>query len=303
MYKKDILREYINNSELRNFSKKIKVRLSKELALKYDNGSYNNYLKNLQKYLDIIDTLDIQYPGNAQPVLYVYIVPDNSYSQLLKIPKIFDKGTGGGKPVSCYDLDGFNLAYGLSQNKLENKPEEETIVSKIENEIHELSHIVHGQFFIKNQTICEGFAETLPLYALSFEEIFDEHRNTIIQLTESKILSAQELLNSEKNGTYGVEDVLPNKSCSFRISYISSYLFVRGCIETIADKYNFTKKQAIQRFLEIVKQSSCTNEWLIYDIANAIDFSPDELLNGKQLQMKVLNSLSTQIQKSPLSKQ
>lgn len=73
MYQKDILREYISESESRVFSKKIKVRLSKELAEKYDNGSYNNYFLNLQKYLDMIDTLDIQYPGNAHPVLYIYI--------------------------------------------------------------------------------------------------------------------------------------------------------------------------------------------------------------------------------------
>lgn len=302
MYQKDVLREYISKSELRVFSEKIKVRLSKELAEKYDNGSYNNYLSNMQKCLDMIDTLNIQYPGNAHPVLYVYIVPDNSYSELLRIPKIFDKGAGGGKPVPCYDLDGFNLAYGLSQNILENRPEEETKISRIENEIHELSHIVHSQFFSTHQTICEGFAETLPLYALDFEEIFDEHRNTIIELDESQIISAQELLNSEKKGIYGAGEVLPNRSCSFRFSYISSYLLVRGCVETIAEKNNFSKAQAIQKFLEIVKQSNCSNEWLIYDIANSIGIPQDELLNGKHLQMKVLTSLSTQVQKSKFSK-
>lgn len=302
MYQKDILREYISKSELRVFSEKIKVRLSKELAEKYDNGSYSNYLSNMQKYLDMIDTLNIQYPGNAHPVLYVYIVPDDKYSELLKVPKIFDKGPGGGKPVRCYDLDGFNSAYGLSQNMLENKPEEETRVSKIENEIHELSHIVHSQFFSKHQTICEGFAETLPLYALGFEEIFDEHRNAITELDESQILSAQELLNSEKKGIYGAEAVLPNRSCSFRLSYISSYLLVRGCVETIAEKNVYSKAQAIQCFLEIVKQSNCTNEWLIYDIANAIGVPQDELLNGKQLQMRTLSSFQHRF-KTPFSKQ
>lgn len=77
-----------------------------------------------------------------------------------------------------------------------------------------------------------------------------------------------------------------------RTSYISSYLLVRGILETIAKKYNFTKAQAIQHFLEIVKQSNCMNEWLIYDIANAISILPDDLLNGKELQIKVLSSLS-----------
>ena len=36
MYERDELREYIKNSELRIFNKKIKIRLSSELAKKYD---------------------------------------------------------------------------------------------------------------------------------------------------------------------------------------------------------------------------------------------------------------------------
>lgn len=51
MYKKNILKEYISKSELRVFNDKIKVRLSKELAKKYDDGSYTNYLNNMQKCL------------------------------------------------------------------------------------------------------------------------------------------------------------------------------------------------------------------------------------------------------------
>lgn len=135
---------------------------------------------------------------------------------------------------------------------------------------------------------------------MGFEKIFDEHRNVIIELDESQILSAQELLNSEKEGTYGAESILPNRSCSFRFSYVSSYLLVRGCVETISEKNGFSEAQSIQYFLEIVKQSNCVNEWLIYDIANAIGLPQEELLNGKQL--RVLSSLSMQIKKSPLSK-
>ena len=234
MYQKDMLREYILNSEIRLFSKEIKVRLSKDLAIKYDNGAYQNALLNIQNNLELLNSLNIHYPASANPILYVYIVPDNQYAQLLKIPTHFDKGMGGGKPVRCYDLDGFNNAYGLSQNLLENKPLEMGI-SRRENEIHELSHIIHSKFFSKNNTICEGFAEALPLYTLGLEEIFDDHRNTLLSLDERQILSAQELLNSEKDGSYGVVEALPNRSCSFRYSYISSYLLVRGCLETLVE--------------------------------------------------------------------
>ena len=116
---------------------------------------------------------------------------------------------------------------------VENKLEKGKNISRIENKIHELSHIIHSQFFMTNQIICEGFAEALPLFALGLEENFTEHREAIKKLSEDQILSAQELLNSEGNRSFGAEILIPNRSCSFRIPYISSYLFVRGCIESI----------------------------------------------------------------------
>lgn len=290
MYEKNKLKEYIKNSELRVFNKDIKVRLSKELAIKYDKGYYNEYLNNISKYIKMIKKLNIKYPGNAKPVLYVYIVPDNNYRELLGIPEKYDNGKGGGKPVMCYDLDGFSSAYGLSQNILENK-NKETDISKVENEIHELSHIVHSQFFNKNLIISEGFAEALPLYGLNMEKDFTEHKNALLNLEEEQILSVQEILKLEKDGTFGIETILQNKTCSFRISYISSYLFVRGCMEIIAKKFDLKKEDAVQRFLEIVRESEYINEWLIFDIADALDLSREELLNGKQIELEVLKSL------------
>lgn len=290
MYEKNKLKEYIKNSELRVFNKDIKVRLSKELAIKYDKGYYNEYLNNISKYLKMIKKLNIKYPGNAKPVLYVYIVPDNNYRELLGIPEKYDNGKGGGKPVMCYDLDGFSSAYGLSQNILENK-NKETDISKVENEIHELSHIVHSQFFNKNLIISEGFAEALPLYGLNMEKDFTEHKNALLNLEEEQILSVQEILKLEKDDTFGIETILQNKTCSLRISYISSYLFVRGCMEIIAKKFDLKKEDAVQRFLEIVRESECINEWLIFDIADALDLSREELLNGKQIELEVLKSL------------
>ncbi len=297
MYEKNKMREYIKNSELRVFSSAIKVRLSKELAIKYDNGSYNEYLNNMSKCLEMINTLGIKYPANAHPILYVYIVPDENYGELLNIPKKFDNGKGGGKPVMCYDLDGFSWAYGLSQNMLENKELKEIGISKIENEIHELSHIVHSQFFSKDLIISEGFAEALPLYALNLEEVFTEHKNILLNLSEEQILSAEEILVSENDNTYGIEKISSYKSCSFRLSYISSYLFVRGCMETIAKKFNLSRAQAVQVFLEIVRKSECNNEWLIYDIADSLNLSREELLYGKQMQLDVIKHLTTETEK------
>ena len=275
MYQEDKLVKYIEESELRVFSKSIKIRLSKELAIKYDKGCFTNELNNIQKCFDKLKTLNIKYPGNANPIFYVYIVPMKNYAELLRIPKIFDNGKGGGKPVRCIDLDGFNDAYGISENLLEDR---DSNISMMVNQIHELTHIINSQFCQKNQSIHEGFAEAIPLYVLDMEDKFKDHKESLIKLKEKDIYSMQELLNSEKNHTYGEKALLPNKSCSFRLSYISSYLFVRGCISKIQKNRNCSKIDAVQKFLEILKCSNCTNEWLIYDIANAINLDKDKLL-------------------------
>ena len=289
MYQVDYLRDYIKHSELRVFKGKIKIRLAKELAIKYDNGDYNDRLNNICEYLDMINTLNITYPSNANPILYVYIVPDDRYAELLKMPKTFDRGTGGGRPVICYDLDGFIMAYGTSQNLLDKRPPF-TDMERIENYIHELSHLVMNQFASKNSMISEGFAEALPLYGLGLEEKYDKHRDIVVNLKEEDILSPKELIEQEDEKTFGTTTIT-NGSCLFRNSYMSSYLFVRGVLEEIALKYSLTKGKSINYFLNFIKNTGCTKEFLVYDIAYELDYSPEELLNTKILQLKAIDSI------------
>ena len=290
MYQKSLLREYIKNSELRIYNEKIRIRLSKELAIKYDQGIYDNYLKKMEKCFDLINTLKIKYPANSNPNFYIYIVPDNNYAKMLSIPETFNNGKGGGKPVGSMDLDGFNYAYGVSQNLCENNNENINIMN-FENNVHELAHLVHGQFFTESSLLGEGFAEALSLYTLGLEEEFDEHRIALENLKEDQIFTAEELIAQERENTFGKDELIPNQSCSFRLSYISSYLFVRGIIEKIEEKHNITKQKATQYFLEMIRQSNFTNEWLIFDIADSLDMDREELLTGKSLQIKILEEL------------
>ena len=298
MYKKDALREYIMNSELRILSNNIRVRLSKELAKKYDKGYYDIELQKIQKYFNLVNDLNLKFPGNATPIFYIYIVPDDNYVDLLKFQNIYNVSKGGGKTVKSYDLDGFNSAYGLSQNMLENRLNGERIEEKASS-IHEIAHVIHSQFFFNtNICICEGFAETLPLYTFDLEQQFTEHREIITSLNEAQIFTVQEMLDSEKNGTFGKDFIIPSNFSTFRKSYISSYLFVRGCLEIISSKFNLNRISATQKFLEIIKQSDCTNEWLIFDIADYLEIPRDELLNGKKIQMQVIDSLVDKNKKS-----
>ena len=290
MYQKNLLRDYIKNSELRIYNDKIRVKLSKELAIKYDQGIYDNYLKKMEKCLDLINTIKIKYPSKSKPNLYIYIVPDDNYAKMLSIPETFNNGKGGGKPVGSVDLDGFNYAYGVSQNLCENNNENINIMN-FENNVHELAHLVQGQFFNESSLLGEGFAEALSLYTLGLEEEFGEHRKALENLKEDQIFTAEELFVQERENTFGKDALLPNKSCSFRLSYISSYLFVRGIIEKIEEKHNITKQEATQYFLEMIRQSNFTNEWLIFDIADSLDMDREELLNNNELQVKTLNKI------------
>ena len=291
MYRKDILREYIKNSEIREYSDSIKVRLSKELAEKYDNGEYDNYLRELQKDFNLVSSLNITLPGGAKPVFYLYIVPDENYYDYLNTPPAFRSGGRGGKPVPCYDIDGFNSAYGISQNIAEEFNPNITIARQVNN-VHEVAHIFQHQFYSGNSMLGEGFAETIPLYGLDLEDTFEEHKELLNNLREEDILSAKELIDQMRTGKFGEKELKPNKTCSFRESYVSSYLFVRGCIETLKENEKCTREEAIQDFLMLIKNMNNNNEYMIADIAEYIHIPVETLLFGKSLQLSIINNIT-----------
>ena len=288
-YQRNKLKGYIENSELVNINKDLKIRLSKDLLENYNNGSYNDRLNLMIEHVKLIDDLKIKYPGNAKPVFYLYVVPTNNFRELLNFPS-FRNYTIGGKTVPSYDLDGFNSAYGMSENVLTTK-EKSNIMNTVNN-IHEFAHLVHSMFFNRDRFIDEGFAEALPLYTMDYESQFDEHRKMLQTLKEEQILSAQQLIELTDKGNFDMGVIIPNKSCAFDVSYISSYLFIRGCLETISSNYDLDKVQATQNFLEIVRESQYTKQWLVFDIANAIGLPQEELLHGKEIQLNVIKKLS-----------
>lgn len=80
------LRQYIENFVLRIVNPNFYVRLSPELAKKYDNGAYKYQLNLYANYIKEIQNVHIKYPANAHPIFYLYIVPDDSFIELLKHP-------------------------------------------------------------------------------------------------------------------------------------------------------------------------------------------------------------------------
>lgn len=289
-YQVNKLKTYVDESELIIINKDLRIRLSKTLLEKYHQGLYDNGLAQMLDHIKQVKNLGLKYPANANPIFYIYVVPDENFRELLEFPSYRDY-KGGGKPVYSYDLDSFNTAYGISNNMLENKKDMK--VMQVVNSIHEFTHLVHSMFFNKDRLLSEGFAEALPLYTMDYESSFDEHREMLKTLTEDQILTAGELIDLAEHNEFNIGAIIPGKSCGFDFSYISSYLFVRGCLETIAIKFKLDRSEATQKFLEIVRSSKNTHQWLIYDIANAIDIAKEELLDGKQMQLKVIKELSS----------
>ena len=286
------LKEYIEKSELRSLSNDIKVRMSPELAIKYDAGEFEGMLEKWARAYEKIKSLNIKYPDDSNPCLYIYIFPKNNYVELLNIPKIFDNGNGGGKPVKCYDLDGYASAYGTTENMLDKKRLEWYSIMNEENNIHELSHLVHSKFYGSCSIICEGIAEAIPLYGLKYEEKFDSHRKVLLDLKEEDILTVAQMYEQQRNKVFGKETSNSKGSCSFRYSYISSYLIIRGCLEQIESKYNISRKESIQKLLDTIKTSKPNNESVFYDIADLINLEHDEIIYGKSIQLNALRSIS-----------
>ena len=290
-YQSDKLREYIEKSELVVVGANLRLRLSKEMLENYNQGLYNAELAVMLEHVGLITDLGIKYPAAAKPIFYVYVVPTDNFRELLNLPT-YRNYSAGGKAVNSYDLDGFNVAYGISENVLIGLKKQTAM--RIVSNIHELAHPVHSMFFTPdvNTFLCEGFAECLPLYTMDYESVFDEHREMLKTLTDKQILSANELINLAHKNNFDAGVILPGKSCAFDISYISSYLFVRGCLEAIETKFNLDRIGATQKFLEIVKFSMCTQQYLVYDIADVLGISRDELLDGKEMQFRVIEGLS-----------
>jgi len=289
-YQKNLLREYIQNSCLRIFNNLIYIRLSNDLTENYDKWLYSNYLNSMYNAYKELLSLELKQPCNGIPNLYIYIVPEDNYAKLLSYPEKYNKWTGGWKPVKCYDIDWYLQAYGVSQNICINYPEK-PIIFKIENNIHELAHIICGQFAYKWTTISEWLAEAVPLFILDYEKQFTEHRDVILSLKQEDIFTASELFSSEKDNSFWTTSIYPNRTCSFRYSYISSYLFIRWLLETIVEIKWLPKIWALQCLLELLKNSEYGKEWLIADMLDELWLNPNEIIKWKIMQNKAILSI------------
>ena len=101
----DALRDYIKKSEMRIVNDNFRIRMSPEIAQKYDAGEYETGVAEHTTCINELLQLNLQELIGKQPIFYTYLVPDDRLGELLNFPY---KGQRGGRPVDGFDKDGFN---------------------------------------------------------------------------------------------------------------------------------------------------------------------------------------------------
>lgn len=282
------LKNYLTTTVLVERSPRLKLRMTTEHLEKYRSGKYEEFLNSIGKAIEEIDTLGIEYPASAKPVYYIYVVPDENFRELLDYPASID-ATGGGKPVICYDTDGFTCALGMSSNAIEWR--RETSLYDYLNDIHELAHLSQAMFCMTDQFWCEGLAESIVFYALSYDKKAKVYTESISKLEKSSLMSAETLIDLGKNDGFHSPRLEPHLSCSFEVPYVSSYLLVRLCLERISTLYRVDRKGSIRKFLEILYQNLYQREYLVFSLADTLGFSREELLSKTDLQYEMLQRI------------
>ena len=284
MKTQDALYEYIKESEKRVIIDRVFcARMSKEIAEKFDAGQYDVQIAEHKKCINELTKMQIKYPENTKPVFYLYIVPDENFVELLRYP--YTDRKCGGRPVDSYDEDGFNAAYGSSQNLLAS--DKLVNMNQHVNNIHEYAHLIQGQFGYRDQMFGEGFAELVPWYVMEYDKKSSLHIAAMRSM--DKIYTANELLSNVK-----FSDRVQNMTCSFQPSYMSSYLWVRAVVEHIRSKFNLSRVSATQKFLELYHNIKFGKQLFVKELAKEIGMDADKLLNSAEYQIAALKQIEAE---------
>ena len=275
----EALRDYLKDSELRIADKNLHIRMSPELAKKYDAGAYDFVVA---EQLDCIrELMALNLLPDKSKKFYIYLVPDDRLVELLMYP--YKDAESGGRPVRCFDDDGLSYAHGSSQNLFLRQEKRKT--NGHVNDLHEYSHLIQGEYATKDLFFNEGFAELLPWYVLNYERKTLPHIMTVL---DTDIYSASNMLG--RKDVY--RDVVAGRTISFQKSYISAYIFMRTIIEKIEEKYNLDKVGAAKFWLQWIAETKLNCGLLVTEFANKLGLNAEKLLYTTDYQKEVLQKMS-----------
>ncbi len=278
----EALADYIEKSEMRMADKNICIRMSPDLAEKYDDGVYNLAVSEHVGCVRELMALNLL-PDKAKKV-YIYIVPDDELVELLNYP--YQCAESGGRPVPCFNRDGLRWAYGASQNTFILK--KNSGVNNHVNDLHEYSHLIENEFRGRCLLFSEGFAELIPWYVLGYEDKSKTHIDAVLG---TDIYTANDLLMNKNV----FNDAVPNKTCSFQKSYISSYIFVRTLVKKIEQKFKVDKIGAVKIWLQWMAESGYDKTFLVIELAKKLGMDAEKLLETTDYQKEVLQKISNAV--------
>ena len=153
--------------------------------------------------------------------------------------------------------------------------------------VHELGHSIHGDW-IKIYPILEGFAEVIPFYMLDLKD--EKQQNLALNLTPKEIYSVNTLIERDMYEK--------DTQAQYRKTYISMYLWMRGYLIKVQEKYNFDKLQALNFVLQEFKKAAALPTLKKQEnyIANLIGWKRKKVFDKVDLQLIGQKSLSRELE-------
>jgi len=119
--------------------------------------------------------------------------------------------------------------------------------------VHELSHVVHGDW-IHIFPICEGFAENVPFYVLDLVD--EKQQERALTLKPEEMYSVNTLIKRKMYIPDDREKDGKRTRVQYLKTYSSMYLWMRGYLEIVQQKYNLNKTEALNFVLKEFRKAA-----------------------------------------------
>ncbi len=257
-----------------NVSPNMQIMLKQDEYKKFKERGAECFISRMLKNFHNISTLKFELP--QPPKLTFYVLKHGSeYKQMSGLP--FESGMGGGDGLGTSALvvddvwffDDTGNGYGCDRVTI--------------GLTHELAHIILNAYPKNNynEAFEEGWAELVPQY-LAEMEMGDEIRTNIIKTLKNDDIYELEWLMD--NCMYCDEKSMV---AQHRKTYISMYLWMRGYVHEIEQKYGLDKMSAFNFMMKkwsAMPKFATREEWMTA-IGNIIDMSGEDVLHSKKLQL------------------
>ena len=249
----------------------IRVYLTQEECERYQKEGAKEFTRQISKVINLFAASNIP-------------TPKEGFYQFLILPQgdIFKNITGLPFTFGITGVDGWMEVLAFDDSRFFKLNPDTYFIGLV----HELAHLVHGDW-IYIFPICEGFAENVPFYILNLVDekqqeialsLMPEEMYTVNTLIKRKMYIPEEREEIKGKGRNRVQ---------YLRTYISMYLWMRGYLEILQQKYNLNKTEALIFVLEEFKKAAAlpTLKKQQNYIAKLIDWKRKKVFDGKDLQI------------------